>query len=217
MLPNHLKSIEYKNIKFSKAKYNKGHRYVSLYYNKEAMTIHVPKMRLPFGLSQYNGKFSVDFSLDNLENNKEIGGFYNSMLEFERYIQEYAKENMKDWFESNNVDIVYKSCIMEKKPFSPLLKTKVMLDNVGKFKMSVYDENKQKVDEAILKKNIDTKGVIECSGIWISERDDVFSYGISWRVNQLKVYEYKEDVCFIEDSGGESEESEGELDFVDSD
>ena len=136
------------------------------------------------------------------------------MLEFEKYVQEYAKMNMKEWFESNNVNILFKSCIMDKKPFSPLLKTKVMLDNVGKFKMSVYDENKQKVEESekILKKNIDTKGVIECSGIWISEKDDVFIYGLSWRVNQLKVYKYKEEVCFIEDSGGESEECE--LDFV---
>jgi hypothetical protein len=74
-----------------------------------------------------------------MENNKETAIFFESMIELERHVQEYAKENMKDWFESNNVDLRYKSCIMEKRPYSPLLKTRVMLDTKGEYKMSVYN------------------------------------------------------------------------------
>ena len=206
MAPRHFKKVELSDIKVTKAKYNKGHRYASIFLKKESLMVHLPKMRVPFGVSEFKGKYSIDLSFDEMDG--EVGEFYKKMKEFEEYIEGYAKENMKELFETKSAEISYKSCLSEKKPFPPLLKTKIVMDNNGDLKVDVYDEKKEKQKGIeMIKKNSKVRGVIECSGIWISERDEKFVYGVTWKVNQVKVYE---DVCFIEDSDIDSDE----LDFL---
>lgn len=202
MNPQHIDKINFENIKFSNVKNNKGHKYLNILFRKEKLFIHFPKMRLPFGLSKFNNKYSLDLSLDNLENNVKIKQFYDSMIDFETKVCNYIAENK---LVENGI---YKSCISEKKPFAPLLKCKIITKNDG-FLLSIYDHEKKEISNSkipeIIQKNINVKGIIECSGIWISEKGDSVHYGLSWKVNQIRVYEEKKDVCFIEDSDIDSE------------
>jgi hypothetical protein len=204
------KDVDVRKIKFSKVKQVQGHKFISMYYNKNPLLIHFPRMTLPFGVNVYNNKFSFDLSFTNLKSNDNMRGFYNGMKDIERLVEDYGKNNMKELFHSNNVDIKFKSCLTEKSPFDPILKVKIIQDKEDNFKFKAYNDNQDEIEldkntiQKLFQKKKQLKGIIECSGVWVSERDDGFVYGVSWKTNQVKLYSDIEDICFIDDSDVES-------------
>jgi hypothetical protein len=201
-------NLELEKIKFSSVKQVYGHKFISMYYNKSPLLIHFPRMTLPFGINDYKNKFSFDLSFTNLRTNKNMEDFYNGMKKIEGLVEEYGKNNMKDLFHSKNADIQFKSCLTETKPFDPILKVKLNQDKENNFKFKVFNDNQDEMDlddiHNLFCKKKQLKGIIECSGVWVSERESGFVYGISWKVNQVKVYSDVEDLCFIDDSDVES-------------
>jgi hypothetical protein len=201
-------NLELEKIKFSSVKQVYGHKFISMYYNKSPLLIHFPRMTLPFGINDYKNKFSFDLSFTNLRTNKNMEDFYNGMKKIEGLVEEYGKNNMKDLFHSKNADIQFKSCLTDTKPFDPILKVKLNQDKENNFKFKVFNDNQDEMDlddiHNLFCKKKQLKGIIECSGVWVSERESGFVYGISWKVNQVKVYSDVEDLCFIDDSDVES-------------
>jgi hypothetical protein len=202
--------LDLEKIKFSSVKQVYGHKFISMYYKKSPLLIHFPRMTLPFGINDYKNKYSFDLSFTNLKTNNSMKDFYNGIKKIEKLVEEYGKNNMKDLFHSKNVDIQFKSCLTEKSPFEPLLKVKINQDKENNFKLKVFNDNQDEMDldqetiNDLFCKKKQLKGIIECSGVWVSERDSGFVYGISWKVNQVKIYSDVEDLCFIEDSDVES-------------
>jgi hypothetical protein len=202
--------LDLEKVKFSSVKQVHGHKFISMYYKKNPLLIHFPRMTLPFGINMYKGKFSLDLSFNNLKTNKNMKDFYNGMRAIEKLVEEYGKNNMKDLFHSKNADIQFKSCLTEKNPFDPIIKAKLNQDKENNFKFKLFNDNHDEIEfdqetiQEFFPKKKQLKGIIECSGVWVSERDEGFVYGISWKVNQVKIYSDIEDLCFIEDSDVES-------------
>ena len=196
--PEYPKNIQNNLIEFDGVSKKGLYQYISLRHNKNPVLIHVPKLRVPFGISNFRGKFGLDFSLDNIPINKENTEFYNWIIDFEKFvIDKYLTENNYD-----SSEFITKSCISEKKPFSPLLKTKIIKktnkSQNENFKMKIYDENRQEIkisgeDSTLLNlvnKNQDARSTVECIGIWLLFDSDgkCKSGGLSWKINQLKLY-----------------------------
>lgn len=211
-----MNNLVIKDIKFSSQKNNYGHKYVNMYNMKDTIKLQIPKMNLPFGVKEYNNKFVLDLLFNE---NKKCKEFYNKLKELDEYIQEYAKENMKEWFQTKKVKPIYKSCIKESEKYGTLLKVKLTQDKNSEFKCLIFNDKKEKINiskiEDVLEKRVNVKGIIECCGVWFMDIDEDIMYGITWKCNQILIHSKDEDICFVDDSDVNSEEfieSEEEMD-----
>lgn len=179
------KDIKVSNIKFTDSKFIYGRRYVNIYYSKQQLMVHFPKVFLPFGLSEYSGKFSLDFRLSKTD--PKCKEMIDKVLEIEQYVQKFAKDNMKEWFQTKKGNINFKSSISNNLNFPPIFKSKIK-QSQDEIKTKCYDDSKNEIDLKSIEKSDNIKGILECSGIWINSENGKHTYGITWKVSQLSKY-----------------------------
>lgn len=182
-----IEDVDVSKITYSEVKVNKyGGKSVYLnYVNRKPLRIQLPKLYLPFGVNDWEGKKSVDFSM---RDNEQIVDFITKMEE--KLITDSSELN---WFKKKMpIEVVrefFVSTLKSSENYPPRLKCKMfntdIFDSVknenGEYpQLEVTNEN---IGE-IISKGSSAQSIIECSGIWLVDK----KFGISWKIIQMKIF-----------------------------
>lgn len=192
-------------FKFSKTKQTAGRRFISLFYNKQNLSVKLPKLRIPFDtkLSNY-GQLEVNFSLgDNSDLIKKI-------KEIDAKMVVYCEE--LSW---NSAECEYCPMLKVSKnnAYPPTVRIKIPIKN-DTIETDFFDNDGTELDikDASGVTQLLTRGnyalsAIECVGVWFNSE----KWGLSWKLVQLKTSENKKEVleacAFDTDSDAESLDS----------
>ena len=200
-------SIE--NVSFSQPrKNNMGGISILLNYMNNGksgpLIMQTPKMRIPFGVDvqEYEGgapKYSINASLATDDSpNTNLKLFTDNIRSLDDFTKARAVECSDEWFGKKKtaevVEELFKSA--EKKPktdkYASTLKLKLPTrDNKPQFE--VFDETKNavqivvnnEIDLSSIEKGSEVVAIIQCTGIWFVGKT---SFGIGWKIIQLKTY-----------------------------
>jgi hypothetical protein len=192
--------IDCKNIKFSKMREERGHKFVSVFYNNHKFRVHSAKVKVPFGIKKFGDKYTMQLSVSD-NNMKEL------LKDIDTALVKAGRENTKEWFQTNKDVGDFKSNVKQNGTYPPLVSVKLPQDQNGEFKFSLYNDKKEKVEVnegnvvELFSKGVLIKPILECVGVWFKDN----TYGISWKLFQAKKVEDKSNVCFVDDSDIDSE------------
>lgn len=223
-MSKNIEDIKADNIVFSKPKSKSQNKFLYVYNDKKSLVLKMPKMRLPFGatkdtLSKKN-QFIVDLSF---EKNKKL------MESFEDFEQGIIKKVHAEFYpekQIEEVETMFTSNI--KKPnnpdYSPTFRAKIVTQDDVKIKCDFYENEKNEegkypkidLDEkggqdyllSVMKRGSSVESILECIGLWIMEN----RFGLSYKINQIKVFPDVEVECqFLE---SDSDTSNSDVDFL---
>ncbi len=198
-----------------------GAKMVWLNYNGAPMTVQLPAMKAPFGVSTWCDdkgaveKYSVDLSFGG--ESEEVRDALKLFEALDQYVLQSALDNSEAWFKKKYtslevVDALYNKIVRYPKDdkYAPTIKLALPVSN-GELQCTVFDGDKNKID--LLTRLSEAKGcqvtaIIQPS-IWISGN----KFGCKWKVRQMKcafraaLNEY----AFIDDEPGPagSDDDEG--------
>tara|TARA_Y100000389_G_scaffold103140_1_gene100040 strand:- start:8205 stop:8867 length:663 start_codon:yes stop_codon:yes gene_type:complete len=173
------------------------------YDGNNKIAFHTPKMRMPFGISKFDGekypKYSIDMSFDNMDTDPKIKAFYDALMNLEEKIIKDAQTNSLTWFKKRNlsedvVKSIYSPTIRRSKDketgefndkYSPTIKIKLPFYE-GEFKTVVFDHNRQKLEgdfTSNFTKGSSITSIVKCSSMWISGG----KFGLTWSFEQIKM------------------------------
>ena len=159
------------------------------------LAIQTPKMLIPFGVSNFDGKYSLDVSFDGMTHTADckLSNFLTRMQKFDALVQELAKKN--NWLK--NKQHIYckqvKHVLTEdgeiNNNYAPKIRAKIpiyggevkcmLFDHAGK----VIDLNPRDIEQQITKGS-DIRLILQCTGVWIAGS----KYGVSWKVKQAQIF-----------------------------
>jgi hypothetical protein len=225
----HHKSLDASMINFSDLRKNsKGGKVVYLSgpnKGKDKITVQFPKLRAPFGLSEFvdqnsgNSSYSLDLSLDNqpalLEKLKAI----------DDAVVKQVAANSKEWLGKKHTETVIRDVLYRpivKMPsddkYAPTIKLKILKDRDGNFIPECFDTKKQRVELDTLEKGQSVTAIASMPQIWIIDG----KFGVTMRLqmarfsptNKLTGYSFlpDDDDDEVEDEAEAEEEAEEEFD-----
>lgn len=223
----HHKSLDASMINFSDLRKNaKGGKVVYLSgpnKGKDKITVQFPKLRAPFGLSEFvdqnsgNSSYSLDLSLDNqpalLEKLKAI----------DDAVVKQVAANSKEWLGKKHTETVIRDVLYRpivKMPsddkYAPTIKLKILKDRDGNFIPECFDTKKQRVELDTLEKGQSVTAIASMPQIWIIDG----KFGVTMRLqmarfsptNKLTGYSFLPDDDDDEVEDEAEEEAEEEFD-----
>ena len=158
---------------------------------RNKIRINTPKCFLPFGVSEFNGNYSIPFSL-NSDDIDGINSFKKFLKSFDEYNCKIAEQNSQQWFKKTyNLDTItelYNPTLKQSnKDYPPIFKAKLPFKN-GNLECSIYDNERNLITLGNVKKGCYVEAIIECNGIYFVSKE----FGVSWKIVQLKVYPTEE-------------------------
>lgn len=228
--------IESKKITFSTPKTNKfGGKLVYLNYERGPLRVQTPKMHLPFGISKWENtpgsgsyKYLMEFSFGDMETDPKMKKFYDSVKEVEDLVKSQAELQSVAWFKKKQsreiIEEFFKSQLKHSLDnegnntgaYPPRIRSKLVHNEQSGFRVEVYDNVKNEEGEYerlsldednledVVPRGSKAVAILECTGIWFVEK----SFGISWKVAQVKVYKSanKLNGCCLDDEEDDVEE-----------
>jgi len=191
---------------------------VMVYLNNGFGPLYVqsPKVNVLWDTKYYSdndtgGKYTVQFSLSDMENDKSMKDFHDMLLAIDERAINAAYENRKDWFgakfnkhSKETIESLYTNMVkvhVDKETgepsgrFPPSFAFKIVKRD-GSHQCKVYDNNRtlfnvddengndfKSLNEDILVKGAGMNVVLRCNGIWVING----KFGCTWRAEQLKV------------------------------
>ena len=178
-----------------------------------SLYVTTPEVEIPFDPSYFadndnSGKFSVKFSMKDLDGNKSMKDFHSWAVKMDNMLLTKAGENSQAWFRKAKL-----SDETLKELYTPMVKVSTdpetgepngkypdsfafkINKRDGKFKdFSIYDGNKNVFDvngdtdnpadiTKIVVKGALIKVVLKCNGIWIANG----KFGCTWKAEQMRV------------------------------
>ena len=158
----------------------------------------IPRMYMPFGISGFvpeigATKWNIDFAIKGWdEEGNIVKKFYETLKEIEnKVIQEVSNQSetiFGKYMSIEELKPMFNSNVKESPEREPKFRVKVDATMDGKVKSHVYDENKNSliddIKNGLYSRNSGT-AVVEMNSIYFLNR----KFGISWKLNQLVVYE----------------------------
>ena len=219
-----IEDIDVDNIIFSKPKTKSNNKFLYVYSEKKSLVLKMPKMRLPFGASKdtyaKKNQFVVDLSF---ENNKEL------LESFEKLDKAVIKKVQEEYYPEKQVEEVasmFTSCIKRSNnpAFSPSFRAKIVTQDDVKIKCDLYESEKNdegrypKIDLNekggetyllnVVNRGSSIESIVECIGLWFMND----KFGLSYKINQIKIFPKVTVECEFIDSS--SETSNSEVDFL---
>eukprot|EP00899_Mesostigma_viride_P012935 jgi/Mesvir1/21642/Mv26169-RA.1 len=158
---------------------------VYLNYDKEGreipIRIQTPRMRIPFGISCFEGKaqaqkYSLDLSFDDYQSKEEdVGKFYDRWTAFDDRNKNTSFEKSTTWFNKKiSFDVVnelYTSAIKpsKKEQYPPTLKCSIPFRN-GKPDCQFFDENKELASMEDVEKGMEVQVILEVPRLWFMDK-----------------------------------------------
>ena len=154
-----------------------GGQSVPVTMNGEKLRIQLPKCDLPFGLNNWNERYSADLSLKN----ESITNF---MTSFDSHMVNVATDNCKQWFNktlsNETVSELYKPCVKKSDKYAPIMRYKFIPQEC-----SVFDNNRNAVSHKCIVKGCSVVAIAELIGLYFVAKE----FGATWKVIQLKVWQ----------------------------
>jgi hypothetical protein len=223
------KTFEPSSIKFAPVEKNKsGGRFVPLAGpngEKKRLTLQLPSMRLPFGVSCYRenpaaepSSYAADVSFQGMDENENLAVLYNKIAELEKHLLDYAVENSESWFgkkRSREVldDTMRKLVKVDQTgKYAPTLKTKIPVRD-GNPNVQVFDAAHASAGIENVPKGATVKLIVEIPMVWMISGA---SWGITLNVKQILVVSKPvglQGFAFVADDGDEVVDTAKEDDF----
>lgn len=179
-------NFDFDALKYSEPKHNPSGGQTVFVNDSERNKIRIttPKCYLPFGLSVYNDRYSLQLSLGNED-------FITFLNNFDTHNKKIAKQNSSSWFKksfsSETIDELYNPCVKQQNPkFPPLFTTRFPTTKDGKFLPEIYDIHKNLINHEHIKPGCNVEAILELTGVYFVGSK---SFGLSWKVVQLKVHQ----------------------------
>lgn len=197
----HISAITPSNLRATAPKRNpSGGFRIDLEYkdailNGSHYLIQTPKLRLPFGLQQFNDEkekrssYSVSLSLDNYRDlTSHECEFLKGIKAIDEHIKAMALENSTSWFrktmKKDVIDELFSSSIRETNDWAPTFKCKLPYYN-ERFNCDFYDQNRQKCEYESIIQNCHVIGLVNVSSIWFVNN----RFGVSWQLKQVQIFQ----------------------------
>lgn len=152
------------------------------------IVISLPRCTLPFGVSDYNGRKSLQFSL---------WGDSDKMIQFKKFLADLDLRNVQTavnesslWFKKkispDVVQTLYNPCMKQNDDkYPPMFRARFPTHpDTGRFIGDIFDVNKNLVNESCISPGCQVEAIVEMVGIYFVAKE----FGVSWKVVQLKVY-----------------------------
>lgn len=180
------------------------------HYSKK-IVIALPRLTLPFGVSDYSGRKSLQFSLKSEPKAEEFRDFL-SALDLQNV--QKAVNNNTNWFKkalpAEAVQELYNPSLKQPNDkYPPMFRARFPTHpDTGAFMGDVYDKNRNLVHERVITNGCEVEAIVELVGLYFVAKE----FGMSWKVVQLKVFpnERLKGYSFLCDSDDESDQSDAE-------
>ena len=175
-----------------------GGKIVYLNYKSNKLFLQTPKLKAPFGLSNWEGKYSLDLSLSGYDGSVEsVKTFYTALATLDEYMLDQGMQNGMAWFKrkmasTEVVDALYSRNVKFAKDkatgevtdkYPPTFKLSLPFRD-GKFACDVYDVKRNPLDlSSVELKGAKITAIAQCTGVWLAGG----KFGCSWKVVQLLV------------------------------
>lgn len=160
--------------------------------NKKPVKVQIPRMYMPFGVSEYvpevgTPKYNIDFSMKGWdEKDNYVEKFYNFVRDVENAVKAKVSEQSVEIFGSQitetAINAMFNSNIKTSGDRDPKFRVKIDDTTV------IFDVNQTEVTQTLensLYSQHSGVAMVEIAGVYFLNR----MFGITWKVNQLKVYE----------------------------
>jgi hypothetical protein len=211
----HHKTLSSSTFNFSDLRKNsKGGKVVYLSGpNKEKLHIQFPKLRAPFGLSEYvdqnsgNSSYSLDLSL---ENQPEL---LEKLKAIDDAVIKRAAANAKEWLGKKHSEAVIRDVLyrpMVRMPsddkYSPTIKLKILKDRDGTFVPECFNNKRERVGLDTLEKGQSVTAIAVVPQIWIIDG----KFGVTMRLQSAKFSpsDKLSGYCFLPDDDEEEQSTE---------
>ena len=177
--------------------------------DRKPILVRVPKCKIPFGISKYNDRCSIQFSLGDNDEQMCFKKFLND-LDL-RNVQEAVNSSTK-WFQGKSLkaDVVQNlynpSMKHNNEKYPPMFRARFPTNERGNFIGTIYDSQNNVVSQDIIQSGCEASAIVQLTGIYFVAKE----FGVSWKVVQLKVAP-KTQLCgysFLEESDDEKSDAE---------
>jgi hypothetical protein len=158
----------------------------------------IPRLYMPFGISGFTPdvgqkKWNIDFSLKGYdEDGGYIQKFYRFLLSLDNAVIDHVHRHSEQIFGApmsrDAIEASFNSNVKHTEGREPKLRIKVDVDNSGLIKPKIFDANEVDItSEAEEKLHSRQTGaaIVELNSIYFMNR----RFGITWKLQQLKVFE----------------------------
>lgn len=169
---------------------------------RKPITMVLPKCYLPFGISEYSGRYSMQFSLK---------GDDPCMIAFKDFLNNFDLNNVtqaanhsSSWFQgktlkTNVVQELYNPSMKQNKDiYPPIFRAKFPVNDYGVFVGEIYDTNKNIIHQDAISPGCEVEAVVQLVGLYFVAKE----FGVSWKVVQLKVHPKRNHIkgyAFVDD------------------
>lgn len=193
------KEFDIKHVRLGKLRtLDNGGKIVYVEYKGKPLLVQTPKLKAPFGLSNWEGKYSIDLSLAGYDgSNESAAAFFKALSALDDFMLEEGMQNGMAWFKrkmpnKDVVDALYTRNVKFAKDkntgeitdkYPPTFKIAVPHRD-GQFQCDVFDVKREKVNLAEVEaKGAKVSAIAQCLGIWVAGG----KFGCSWKVVQLRI------------------------------
>jgi len=169
---------------------------------RKPIQVIVPKCYLPFGISDYNGRYSMQFSLRGDE--PGIQPFKDFMNKLDLNNVQQAVNKSVNWFQGKTLrkDVVqelYNPTLKQNNDkYPPMVRAKFPVNDSGIFLGDIYDTNKNIIHQSAIVPGCEVEAVIQLVGLYFVAKE----FGVSWKIIQIKVHPNKNTIkgyAFMDD------------------
>lgn len=167
----------------------------------------LPRCPLPFGVSDYNGRKSLPFSLP--DGDDKVDEFREFLRKFDLQNVQTAVNNCVAWFKKplapESVQALYNPSMKQNSDkYPPIFRARFPTHpDTGHFMGDIFDANRNMIGLGAITPGCQVEAIVELVGLYFVAKE----FGTSWKVVQLKVYptERIRGYAFVCDSDSEDE------------
>jgi hypothetical protein len=171
------------------------------------VVIALPRCPLPFGVSDFNGRKSLQFSLP--DGDEKIDEFRELLTKLDLQNVQTAVNKSVQWFKKpllpGSIQEVYNPSMKQPSDrYPPMFRARFPThQDTGNFMGDIFDNNKNVVRIGAITPGCQVEAIVELVGLYFVAKE----FGTSWKVIQLKVYpvERIRGYSFICDSDSDSQ------------
>ncbi len=197
------KTFEPASIFFGPVEKNKmGGKFIPLtneHGTKTKVTLQVPTMHLPFGLSGYREKpedeptsYSADLSFRGLDENQNVKTILDKMNALDQHLIDAAHANSVAWFGKQKsrelLEDTYRKLtkVDPSGKYAPMLKAKITMLG-DKPNVQIFDTDKSQIGIEDVPRGSSVKVIAEIASVWQVGAGTL--WGVTWRAVQILVVE----------------------------
>lgn len=166
----------------------------------------LPRCSLPFGVSDYNGRKSLQLSL---KSDDKVDEFKNFLSQLDLRNVQMAVNNTNAWFKksvpASSIQALYNPSMKQNNDkYPPMFRARFPTHpDTGVFVGDIFDKNKNIVTERMITPGCEVEVIVELVGLYFVAKE----FGTSWKVIQVKTFptERLRGYSFICDSDSDTE------------